>query len=74
MMVIDVQCCMPSLPDVAKAYHTEIVSTNDIAKTIGATHNAFDEENAYESAKGLLMRAIGNYKNRDQSKVHIPNH
>jgi carbon-monoxide dehydrogenase catalytic subunit len=74
MMVIDVQCCMPSLPDVAKAYHTEIVSTNDIAKTIGATHNAFDEENAYESAKGLLLRAIDNYKNRDQSKVHIPDH
>ena len=27
MMIIDVQCCMPSLPDVAKCYHTEIVST-----------------------------------------------
>jgi len=38
MMVIDVQCCMPSLPEVAKSYHTEIVSTAEIAKTIGATH------------------------------------
>ena len=36
MMIIDVQCCMPSLPEVAQAYHTEIVSTSDIAKTIGA--------------------------------------
>ncbi len=27
MMLIDVQCCMPSLPDVARAYHTEIIST-----------------------------------------------
>lgn len=74
MMVIDVQCCMPSLPDVAKAYHTEIVSTSDIAKTVGASHNSFDEENAYESAKGLLLRAIANYKNRDRSKMCIPSH
>ncbi|MDI9425081.1 MAG: carbon monoxide dehydrogenase, partial [Spirochaetota bacterium] len=33
MMIIDVQCCMPSLPEVASAYHTEIVSTSDIART-----------------------------------------
>jgi carbon-monoxide dehydrogenase catalytic subunit len=36
MMVIDVQCCMPSLPEVAKKYHTEIISTADIARTVGA--------------------------------------
>ncbi|MBT7163958.1 MAG: carbon monoxide dehydrogenase, partial [Victivallales bacterium] len=40
MMVVDVQCVMPSLPTVASSYHTEIVSTTDIAKTIGATHIA----------------------------------
>ncbi len=28
MMMVDVQCCMPSLPEVAAAYHTEIVSTS----------------------------------------------
>jgi anaerobic carbon-monoxide dehydrogenase catalytic subunit len=72
MMIIDVQCCMPSLPNVAKAYHTEIVSTSDIAKTIGATHTPFHEENALQSAKDLLKRAIDNYKKRDQAKVTIP--
>ena len=51
MLITDVQCCMPSLPEVAQAYHTEIVSTSDIAKTIGATHMPFDEEHALESAK-----------------------
>jgi carbon-monoxide dehydrogenase catalytic subunit len=72
MMLIDVQCCMPSLPEVAQAYHTEIVSTSDIAKTIGASHQPFDEKNAFLSAMGLIKRAIDNYKNRDPEKVAIP--
>ncbi len=72
MMVVDVQCVMPSLPNVAKSYHTEVVSTADIAKTIGATHIAFDEDHAYDSAKDLIKRAIDNYKNRDPLKVQIP--
>ncbi len=74
MMVIDVQCCMPSLPKVAAAYHTEIVSTSDIAKTVGATHNPFDEENAFQSAKNLLLRAAANFRQRDPDKVRIPSH
>jgi carbon-monoxide dehydrogenase catalytic subunit len=74
MMLIDVQCCMPSLPDVARAYHTEIVSTSSIAKTIGATSTAFNTEHAYETARNLLKRAIDNYKNRDPKKVAIPKH
>jgi len=72
MMLIDVQCCMPSLPEVASAYHTEIVSTTDIAKTIGATHISFDENHALNSAKTLIRRAIDNFKNRDAKKVAIP--
>ncbi|MCK4762416.1 MAG: anaerobic carbon-monoxide dehydrogenase catalytic subunit [Candidatus Aminicenantes bacterium] len=72
MMVIDVQCCMPSLPEVAKAYHTEIVSTSEIAKTIGAVHFTLDEDNAFESAKQLIKRAIDNFKKRDPGKVGIP--
>jgi len=72
MMVIDVQCCMPSLPDVAKSYHTEIISTADIAKTVGATHFEVSEEDPLGAAKDLLKRAIDNYKNRDPEKVNIP--
>lgn len=72
MMLIDVQCCLPSLPDVAKSYHTEIVSTADIAKTIGATHLPFDREDPLESARTLIKRAIDNFKNRDRGKVFIP--
>lgn len=72
MMLVDVQCCMPSLPEVANAYHTEIVSTTDMAKTIGATHVSFDENQALSSAKNLIKRAIDNFKNRDPNKVAIP--
>ena len=72
MMLVDVQCCMPSLPEVARAYHTEIVSTTDIAKTIGATHVSFNEDQALSSAKNLIRRAIDNFKNRDPQKVFIP--
>ncbi|MDD5708093.1 MAG: anaerobic carbon-monoxide dehydrogenase catalytic subunit [Kiritimatiellae bacterium] len=72
MMVVDVQCCMPSLPEVAAAYHTEVVSTTDMAKTVGATHISFDEHDAMASAKAIIKRAIANYRNRDPKKVLIP--
>ncbi len=72
MMLIDVQCCMPSLPDVAKSYHTEIVATSHIAKTVGASHSSLDEDSPLESARKLIRRAIDNYKNRVPEKVAIP--
>ena len=72
MMLVDVQCCMPSLPEVAKAYHTEIVSTTDIAKTRGAIHLEIDKEDGLESAKRLIKRAIDNFQHRDPKKAAIP--
>ena len=72
MMVIDVQCCFPSLPDVAKNYHTEIVSTADIAKTIGASHFTMGHGDPLKSARDLVKRAIDNYKKRDPAKLNIP--
>ena len=72
MLITDVQCCMPSLPQVAKAYHTEVISTSDLAKTIGSDHMPFDEDQALDNAKVLIRRAIANYANRDPGKVSIP--
>jgi carbon-monoxide dehydrogenase catalytic subunit len=72
MMIVDVQCIMPSLPTVAEHYHTKIVSTVPMAKTFGAEHFEFDEAHALESAKTLVKRAIDNFKNRDKSIVSIP--
>jgi carbon-monoxide dehydrogenase catalytic subunit len=72
LMIVDVQCCMPSLPEVAASYHTEVVSTADIARTAGVSHAGFHEEDGYGSAKELLKRAIANFGNRDPKKVLIP--
>lgn len=74
MMVTDIQCVMPSLPSVAAAYHTEVVSTSEIARTVGATHSAFDSKRGMECAKDLLLQAIENFKRRDPEKVAIPKH
>jgi carbon-monoxide dehydrogenase catalytic subunit len=70
VMIIDVQCCMPSLPNVASHYHTKIISTTEIAKTIGATSVKFDH--SLNSAKALIRQAIENFPNRDPKKVKIP--
>ncbi|MCL2759303.1 MAG: carbon monoxide dehydrogenase, partial [Treponema sp.] len=67
MMVVDVQCVMPGLIDVAKNYHTEIVSTTDMAKTIGANHMAVGETDPLSAAKAIVKRAIDNFKKRDKS-------
>ncbi len=72
LLLVDIQCCMPSLPEVAASYHTEVVSTAHIAKTVGVTHIVFDEDKALDSAKALLLRAIANFKNRDPRKLAIP--
>jgi len=74
VMITDVQCCMPSLPEVASAYHTEVIATSEIARTVGATHHSFDKDHALESAKSLIRRAIDNYPSRDRTKMAIPDH
>lgn len=70
IMIVDVQCCMPSLPEVASRYHTKIIATSELGKTIGSEQFQFDF--TLDSAKKLLKRAIDNYKNRNPSKVNIP--
>ena len=72
MMVIDVQCCMPSLPSIAANYHTKILSTTPIAKTVGAESLVLDEGDPLESARQIVRKAIDNFKNRDPHKVRIP--
>lgn len=70
-MVVDVQCIMQSLPEVAQCFHTKIVTTSPKAKIPGAIHMEFDEENALEKAKELVYLAIENFPNR-KPNAHIP--
>ncbi|PIP67724.1 MAG: carbon-monoxide dehydrogenase catalytic subunit [Candidatus Omnitrophica bacterium CG22_combo_CG10-13_8_21_14_all_43_16] len=71
-MVVDVQCVMPSLSEVAKSFHTKLISTSPKAKFVGMEHIEFHEKEALETAKKILRIAVENYKNRDRSKVNIP--
>jgi carbon-monoxide dehydrogenase catalytic subunit len=71
-MVVDVQCIMQGIVNVARCYHTKIITTDTRAKIEGATHMEFDEHNAYESAKTIVKAAIDNFPNRKKEKVAIP--
>ncbi len=70
-MVVDVQCIMQGIADVAQCYHTKIITTDSKAKIQGATHMEFDEHNAYESAKNIIKTAIDNFPERGKN-VQIP--
>jgi carbon-monoxide dehydrogenase catalytic subunit len=70
-MVVDVQCIMQSLPDIAQCYHTKIITTSPKAKIAGAMHIEFDEHNAIESARAIVKTAIENFPNRG-SNIDIP--
>jgi len=70
-MVVDVQCEMQSLAQVAKCYHTKLITTSPKAKIEGAEHIEFNEHRATEVARKILNEAIANYKNR-RAEIVIP--
>ncbi len=70
-MVVDIQCIMQSLPDIAQCYHTKIITTSPKAKIPGALHIEFDERNAMESARAIVKTAIENFPNRGKN-IDIP--
>jgi len=72
-IVVDVQCIMQGLADVAQCYHTKVVTTDSKAKIQDTMHIEFDERNASESAKTIIKIAIDNFPNRMQN-VRIPSH
>ena len=69
-MVVDVQCIMQALPNLAGNFHTEVITTSPKVKIQGATHIPFDEHDAMTVAKEIVRRAIDNYENRQT--VEIP--
>jgi len=73
MMIVDYQCIMPSVTEVAKCYHTIVVSTSEKAKFPGAVHMEFSPENGEQLAKEMVKMAIENYPKRIKERVKIPN-
>lgn len=71
-MVVDYQCIMPSVTDVAKCFHTQVISTSDKAKLPGAIHMPFDPHHGLEIGKAIIRTAIDAFPNRQPERVRIP--
>src|SRR5664280_3575608 len=71
-MVVDYQCIMPSVVDVAKCYHTKVISTSDKAKFPGATHVSFDPGRGAQVERDIVRIAVEAYPDRNQERVRIP--
>lgn len=72
MMVVDYQCIMPSLGQVASCYHTKMISTSDKARFPGMRHCEFHPHNARELAVSLIKEAVENFALRNPDKVYLP--
>jgi anaerobic carbon-monoxide dehydrogenase catalytic subunit len=71
-MVVDVQCEMQSLANVAACYHTKLITTDPRARIEGETmHIPFDEHHALDVARKIVREAIDNFPNR-RAPVLIP--
>jgi carbon-monoxide dehydrogenase catalytic subunit len=70
MMLVDYQCIMPSLGQIASSYHTKMISTSDKAQFPGMEHREFHPENAEKMAYALVKEAVDNYNQRGE--VYIP--
>jgi carbon-monoxide dehydrogenase catalytic subunit len=74
-MVVDIQCIFQNVANVAKCFHTKLITTHPIAKMEqdNVIHIEFDEHYALEDAKKIVRLAIDNFENRG-AEVMIPRH
>ncbi len=72
-MVVDVQCIMENLANIAMCYHTKLVTTNPRCKIASgqAIHVEFDEHHGMEVARKIIKLAVDNFPNR-RAEVLIP--
>ena len=72
-MVVDVQCVFQNLANVAKCFHTKLITTHPIAKMEqdNVVHIEFDEHYALEDAEKIVKMAIDNFQNRG-ADIMIP--
>lgn len=71
-MVVDVQCIMPSVSEIAGCFHTELITTMEENRIPGARHVAFREGTAAGNARQIVTLAIDAFKRRDPRRLTIP--
>jgi len=69
--VVDVQCIYPNIEEIAKNFHTKIITTMKEAKLTDAEHIPFEEEHADEVARRILSIAIENFQKRGDN-IFLP--
>lgn len=72
LMVVDVQCLMPSLDKLSKCFHTKLVTTSPKARMQGVEHIEFREDKAVEIATRIIETAIDNFPNKSVERICIP--
>lgn len=72
VMMVDVQCIMPALQEIAGCFHTKLITTNPKARFPGVAHVEFTPEKAYEVTREIVKTAVENFSNRNKERVNIP--
>ena len=72
-MVVDIQCIFQNVANVAKCFHTKLITTHPIARMEqeNVVHIEFDEHYAVDDAEKIVKMAIDNFQNRG-ADVLIP--
>ena len=74
-VVVDMQCVIPGMKILADCYGTQIITTSNSNRIPGAVHLPFDPEKPDtldEDAYTIAKTAVEAFKDRDRSKIHIP--
>jgi carbon-monoxide dehydrogenase catalytic subunit len=71
-MVVDYQCILPSLGELAGCYHTLFFTTSPKAKFPKATHLNFTPESGEALGREIVVRAVENFARRNPERVYIP--
>ncbi|THF65191.1 anaerobic carbon-monoxide dehydrogenase catalytic subunit [Pseudothauera rhizosphaerae] len=75
--VADVQDVYPSIMEVAKCFHTQVITTSDSGRLPGALHIGFDHANSnlgevHHLAETIVRVGIDNFPLRRKANVFIP--
>ncbi|MBP7690497.1 MAG: anaerobic carbon-monoxide dehydrogenase catalytic subunit [Anaerolineales bacterium] len=68
-MVVDVQCIMQALPNLADHFHTKVITTSPKVKITGGLHIEFDEHHALDIARQIVRTACDNFVNRGEITI-----
>lgn len=71
-IIVDMQCVIPGLKNIADCFGTEIITTSPSNRIPGATHLPFDPLDADDRALEIARTAVNAYAQRDRSRIQIP--